>query len=170
MTGKRFYAMGPNNNYGSEWSGGTQQTPPEVAEGSARTAQPETIFVASEATDSFPTGLGYNFWAMDPDNHNCGSNPQESTTSDEIEMISDIKTDATIAANATMTEKNVEQVQLNCNEDKEESHHQIEKMEPEWNQSKMERTCERDGHHLVLSLNEQAMRHRPGRQKSQEAL
>ena len=121
----------------TKWSGGTQQMPPKVAEGSARTTQSETVFVASETTDSFPIGLGYNFWAMDPDNNNYGSNPQESTASGEIEMIAETEMNGTTAANATMTETNLEPARLK--EDEEESHNQMDKMEPEWNRSKTER-------------------------------
>ena len=36
------------------WSGGIQPTPEGLAEGLARATQPEMVFVASEATDSFP--------------------------------------------------------------------------------------------------------------------
>ena len=123
-----------------------------MAEGSDRATQPEIVLVASEATDSFPSGLGDSFWAMDPENSNHRLNPQESTASDEIEMISETDMNGTTAANATMTEANLEPTQPK--EDEEESHHQMDKMEIEWNQSKIERNCEEDGHHLVLSLNE----------------
>ena len=71
---------------------------------------------------------------MDPNTHNYGSKPQESTTSDEIEMTAEMKTHGVVAANATMTESNLERTHLK--EGTEENHHKMDKMEPEWNQSK----------------------------------
>ena len=49
---------------------------------------------------------------MDPGNSNWEVSPKESTASDEIEMIAETEMHGTTAANATMTEANLEPEQL----------------------------------------------------------
>jgi hypothetical protein len=131
--GQGFWAMDPENN------------------NHAATQQPEMVSVASEATDSFPKAMGCDFWAMDPENSNYTVKPQEGTAGDEIEMIAETVMKSTTVVNSTGTETNQEPTQL---KEDSQSHHQKDKVAMEWNQSRVERNYDEDGHHLVLNLNE----------------